>query len=130
MFNSQIKSLIVAGTVAMGAIVATSGTASAEVRGGIYFGGPGFSIGFGDRGYRHHGRYDRYDRHDHWERPRHRSCSPRKAVRKARRKGLRHAHVVRVGHRRIIVSGRKWGERVIMGFGNSKRCPLRFVRSR
>ncbi|MEP1209333.1 MAG: hypothetical protein ABJM29_05450 [Rhizobiaceae bacterium] len=123
MFTSQIKSVIVAGTIALGALSATSGAANAEVRGGIYIGGPGVSIGFGHGG---------YDHHDRWDRPRyHRNrCSPRKAVRKARRKGLRRAHVIRVGHRGVVVSGRKWGERVIMGFGRNHRCPVRFVRHR
>jgi len=123
MFKSQIKSFIVAGTVVMGALSATSGTANAEVRGSIQIGGPGFSIGFGGHGY--------HDYRD-WDRPRYRRnrCSPRKAVRKARRKGLRRARVIRVGHRGVVVSGRKWGERVIMGFGRSNRCPVRFVRHR
>ncbi len=107
----------------MGALSATSGTANAEVRGSIHFGGPGISIGFGDHGYN--------DYRD-WDRPRYRRnrCNARKAVRKARRKGLRRARVIRTSHRGVVVSGRKWGERVVMGFGRSKRCPVRFVRHR
>ena len=129
MFKSQIKSILVAGTVVMGALSATSGTANAEISGSIHFGGPGISIGFGDHGHYGHG-HGYYD--DRWDRPRYRynRCSPRKAVRKARRKGLRRARVIRVGHRGVVVAGRKWGERVIMGFGKSRRCPVRFVRHR
>lgn len=69
MFKSQIKSIIVAGAVVMGAISATNGTANAEVRGSIHFGGPGISIGFGNHGY--------YD-YRGWDRPRFRGnrCSP------------------------------------------------------
>ena len=120
MFKSQIKSVIIAGAVAMGAFAASSSAANADVRGGIYFGGPGFSIGFGNHGFRD------------WDRPRYRvnRCNPRKAVRKARRKGLRRAHVVRVGHRGVIVAGRKWGDRVVVGFGRHRSCPVRFVRHR
>ena len=123
MFKSQIKSVIIAGALAMGAFAASSSAANADVRGGIYFGGPNFSIGFGNHG--HYGFRD-------WDRPRYRvnRCNPRKAVRKARRKGLRRAHVVRVGHRGVIVAGRKWGDRVVVGFGRHRSCPVRFVRHR
>ena len=123
MFKSQIKSFLIAGTVALGALSATAGTASADHRIGFEIGGPGFSFSFGDRGYR--GFRD-------WDRPRYhrKRCSPRKAVRKARRKGLRRAHVVRVGHRGVIVAGRKWGERVVVGFGRHRSCPVRVGRHR
>lgn len=133
MFTNKIKSVLIAGTVALGALVGTAGTASADVRGGIYLDGPGISIGFGerrrDRGFGHRRGWD--DGH-RWDRPRYRSnrCNPRKAVRKARRKGIRNAHVARVGHRGVIVKGRKWGERVTIGFGRSRHCPVRFVRAR
>ena len=128
MFRSSIKSIFIAGTVALGTLVSAGTTAQADVRGGIYIDGPGISIGFGDRRYRDH----RWDRGDRWDRPRfrHRTCKPRKALRKAKRRGLRRAHIVRVGQRGVIVAGRKWGERVVMGFGRHRSCPVRFVRAR
>ena len=121
MFTSKIKSIILAGALAMGALSATSGTASAEVYGGISFDGPGFSIGISNGGYNNN--------HRDWRRPHSRSnrCRPGKAVHKAQRRGIRHAHVVRVSRRGVVVAGRKRGERVTMGFGRSRSCPVRFV---
>lgn len=121
MFTSKLKSIIIAGAVSLGALSTMGSSANAEVRGGIYFSGPGISIGFGDR---HYGRR-------HWDAPRHYNrCRPGKAVRKAKRRGIRRAHIVRVGHRGVVVAGRKWGERVVIGFGNRRSCPVRFVRHR
>ena len=123
MFKSQIKSILIAGTVAFGTLSATSGAANADIRGGIHIGGPCFSIGFDDHGYR--GFRD-------WDRPRYhrKRCNPRKVVSKACSKGLSRAHAVRVGHRGVIVAGRKWGERVVVGFGRHRSYPVRFVRHR
>lgn len=126
MFNTQIKSILIASTLALGTLSTTSGTASAEVRGGIFIGGPNFSVGIASGGHDYrHGGY----RHRHWKRP-HNRCSPRKAVRKAKRRGVRRAHVVRVGKRGVVVAGRKWGERVVIGFGRNRSCPVRFVEAR
>ncbi|MFD0916330.1 hypothetical protein ACFQ14_07930 [Pseudahrensia aquimaris] len=120
MFKS-LKSIALAGTLALGAFAATSTTASAgDVRIGVDLRGPGFDIGIGDRYFRGDRRRDRH----------YRTCSPRKALRKARRNGVRRAHIRRIGHRGVIVSGRKWGERVVMGFGKHRSCPIRFVRAR
>ena len=126
MFSTQIKSILIATTLALGALSATSGTASAEVRGGIYIGGPNFSVGISSGGYGH--RYGGY-RDRRWDLPLNR-CNPRKAVRKAKRRGVRRAHVVRVGKRGVVVAGRKWGERVVIGFGRKRSCPVRFVNAR
>ena len=120
MFTTKVKSIIVAGAVALGTLAASSRAASAELRGAVYFEGPGITIGFGDSGYRDHGHRREYRR----------SCSPRKAVRKARNRGLRRAHIIRVNRRNVVVAGRKWGDRVVMGFANRPSCPVRFVRAR
>lgn len=83
------------------------------------FAGGSFTLQFG-----HGPRYDR---------PRfrnHRVCKPRRALRKAQRRGLRHAHIRRINRRGVVVAGRKWGKRVVMGFANHRSCPVRFVRSR
>ncbi|MEL6505244.1 MAG: hypothetical protein AAFQ10_12410 [Pseudomonadota bacterium] len=121
----SVKSVLVTLGIAlgaMGATAATTTTASADVRGGIYIGGPGFEVGFGD--YRRGPRYE-----DRRYRPRN-FCRPGKALRKARRRGLRRAHIVRVGPRGVVVRGIKWGERVTMGFARNRHCSVRFVRSR
>jgi len=118
------KSAFLAAAIAIGGIAglgATSGTA--EARSGVHveIGGPGFSIDFG-RGYgRHYGR-------PHY---RYRRCTPRRALRKARRMGIRRAYVRRAGYRGVIVAGKRgYRGRVIVGFGNHRSCPVRFVRPR
>ncbi|MEE9374982.1 MAG: hypothetical protein V3V04_01460 [Rhizobiaceae bacterium] len=140
MFTKKIKSALIAVTIGLGAIATTGGAAQAEVRGGVYFSGSGIGIeiGSGHRsthrryGHRRHRYGHRYDRRNGWGRPDYRSnrCNPRKAVRKARRKGLRRAHIVRVNRRGVIVAGRRWGSRVVIGFDRSRRCNVKFVRSR
>ena len=55
-------------------------------------------------------------------------CTPREAVYKAANFGVRHAHIERVGHRLILVKGRKRGNRVTIGFvRNSRHCDVAFV---
>lgn len=151
MFTNKIKSALIAVTMAVGALAATGGAAQADGRGGVYISGGGIGIQIGSgHGYRRshynrswgHGprrdrwdrrnRRDRWDRGNRWDRPTYsrNRCSPRKAVRKARRKGLRNAHVVRVNRRGVIVAGRKWGDRVVIGFDRNRRCGVRFMRSR
>jgi len=110
--------------LSLGALAATTGTASAgheryERRGHI-----GFSIDFGGPRFYDHGYYG--FRH-HRRIKRRRFCRPRKAVRKARRRGVRGAHVIRVGRRGVLVARRKWGDRVVIGFGNRRHCPVRFI---
>ncbi|MCB1463756.1 MAG: hypothetical protein KDJ90_15345 [Nitratireductor sp.] len=72
--------------------------------------------------------------HNDWRRPhrdwdRRHACSPREAVIKARRMGLRHARVARVGHRAIVVAGRDWGRyggyraRIVFA-RNSRHCAV------
>ena len=122
MFKS-IKSIALAGTLALGAFAASSTTASAgDIRIGVHFDGPGFSFGIGDRHYHGHRGHRRHYGHR-------RFCRPGKALRKAQRRGLRRAHIRRAGRRGVVVVGRKWGERVVMGFGRHRSCPVRFVRS-
>lgn len=61
---------------------------------------------------------------------RYHTCNPRRALRKAQRRGIRHAHIRRINGRGVVVAGRKWGERVVIGFANHRSCPVRFVRAR
>ena len=52
-------------------------------------------------------------------------CSFNRAVKKARNKfGVRHAHVVRANHKRIVVKGMKRGHRVRVVFANQRKCPV------
>ncbi len=126
MFASKITSTLIAGVIALGGLAVVNSSANAGSRGGLFFDGPGFHLGFGGN---HYGRRH-FDRYDRWERPRHRRfCRPGKALRKAKRRGIRRAHIVRVGHRGVIVRGRKWGDVVTIGFGRHRSCPVRFVRA-
>lgn len=127
MFIKTLKSTLIAAGLTLGAVAATSGTANAgDIRGGFYIGGPGIQIGIGDFG----PRFYRWDnpRYEH-RRVRRNFCHPRRALKKAKRKGLRRAHVVRIGHRGVVVAGRKWGERIIVNFRNNRKCSVRFVRA-
>jgi len=136
MISNMLKTALVAGSFLLGATVGGVTPASAG-NGYIAFDAPGFSVEFGDRvshrkrhrGY-HHGFFDEdygYRGRRHSRRNR---CTPRRAVRKARRNGIRRAHVVRAGRRGVVVAGRQWGERVVIGFGRHRHCPIRFVRAR
>jgi hypothetical protein len=56
-------------------------------------------------------------------------CSPREAVHKVRRFGVRGAEIKRINHRMIVVSGRKYRERIVVGMERrSRHCEIAFVR--
>ena len=120
-----LRTAVLSAIVGMGAIAAMP--ASAEAAGGsIYLGfgsGHGSSAGF---------RFDDRGRHDYRGPGRHgpdryhaRECSPRDAVRKASRMGVRNARVVDVGRRTIQVAGRGHGHRpAFVVFGKAPSCPV------
>lgn len=77
--------------------------------------------------YRHHTQR----RNDYGVRhyPRQRICRPGRALHKAERRGVRHARIDRVGHRFVIVKGRKRGGKIKMAFyRDSNRCELAWVK--
>jgi hypothetical protein len=51
MMKKTLIATATAGLIAAGAMFATTGTASAD---GVYFNGPGWSVGIGDSGWRHY----------------------------------------------------------------------------
>lgn len=121
-----LRTLTLSAIVGLGAIAAMPASAEAA-SGSIYLGfgasdhGPGARFRFDDRG-RHH--YRGPDRHGPG-RYGARECSPRDAVRKASRMGLRNARVVDMGRRTVKVAGRGHGHRPAMiVFGNSPSCPV------
>ena len=115
MIRTTLKSLAVAATLMVGGVAASTTSANAgDLSIDLRFGGPG-GFFIGDRGFRGF--------HDF-----RRVCTPRKALRKARRNGLRRAHIVRVNGRRIVVAGRSRGDRVVVKFGRHRSCPTRSVR--
>lgn len=131
MFAKFGKTLVLAGALSLGALtaVALTSTPASAASGSLYVGGPGFEFSFGE-GYRSHRRHYRDRYHDRRYYGYRDTCRPRRALRKARHRGLRRAHVVRMGRRNVVVAGRRWGERVVVGFANVRGCPVRFVRAR
>lgn len=71
-------------------------------------------------------RFDGFERHA--RRPG--RCRPRRALRKARRLGLRRAYIHRAGPRGVVIRGRAHGERLAIRFGRASFCPVRNVRVR
>jgi len=137
MVSNMLKTALVAGSFLLGA--AAGGVSPASANGGyVALDTPGFSVEFGERRSERRRHRDRRYRggffeDDHGYRGQRHSrrnrCTPRRAVRKARRRGLNQAHVVRVGRRGVVVAGRHWGERVVVGFGRQRHCPVHFVRA-
>lgn len=135
MFNAA-RTIALSVMIGLGALVATPAAQASDVsvRGGVFIGGghsgPGFGLYIGPDVYghsryrdrrwdrRHDRRWDRHDRR--WHRG---FCKPRRAVRKARRMGLRHAHVAYRNRRVIGVSGYKRGHPRMFVFANVHRCP-------
>ena len=69
-------------------------------------------------------------RHGHY-RPRHRrGCRPGRALRKARRFGVRHAWIHAIGPRGTIVHGRRHGRPVKVGIGHARGCPIVYANRR
>lgn len=116
------KTAALSALLGLGAIAAIPTAAQAQ-SGGVYLGfGQGPSVGFHfvDRG-----RHDLRGRDRHPPRAHHRGhCSPREAVRKASRMGLRDVRVVRDGRRVVEVEGRRHGKRYFtVAFANERGCP-------
>ncbi|MVA97069.1 hypothetical protein GN330_07380 [Nitratireductor sp. CAU 1489] len=114
MFNF-IKTAALASLIGFGAIGASSTSALADgISIGIGGAGGHVSMRFGDGGRHWRGGRD-------FRRP---ACTTQRAVRKARRMGVRRAHVVRANHRVIKIRGRKFGHRVNVVFARAPRCPI------
>lgn len=141
MFSKTIKAATIALSIAGVAVFSAPATAGPS-HGGISIGGAGFSISFGTghggyrgyRGYRGHrgyrgGGYRGYGYGDYGYRPVVRSCSPRRALRKARRIGLRDTYVARVKRHAIVIKGYRYGYPTRVKIGRAGRCPVLAVRS-
>ena len=123
----MLKTAALSALIGFGAIAAMPASAEAAGTSSTYLGfgsGQGASGGFhfgGERGryyYRDSGRHDpgRYQA---------RECSPRDAVRKASRMGLRNARVVDTSRRTVTVAGRGHGPRpAVIVFGKAPSCPV------
>lgn len=69
---------------------------------------------------------DRHHRGPHWghSKPKLPACSPRQALRKAERMGLRHVRIIREDRRAIQVSGRSYRDRAMVTFARAPHCPV------
>ena len=124
-----LRNLTLSALVGLGTIAAIPVAAEAA-SGSVYLGfgsgqNQGVNFRFDDRG-RHHYRGERH----HSERRGHgshhmRECSPRDALGKASRMGLRRARIVDVNRRTIRVAGRSNGHRqATIIFGKAPSCPI------
>lgn len=117
MFNNFKKSFI---AIAISIATLGAGMQSASA------GGVTFEFRYGYHGHGPVVRIDPY--HGKYYRPpssRTYYCSPRKAVKKARKKfGVKHAKIARKNHRKIVVKGYKRGHRVKVVFANHRGCPV------
>lgn len=113
-----ISTVALSAAISLGALAAMPAAAQAQSR--IHLG-----VGVGHHGpvvdvqYRHHHRR-------HHRRPMHRArdCTPREAVYKAARMGMRNARVVGTGMRTIRVSGVVRGYRDHITFARAPNCPV------
>ena len=122
-----LRNAALSALIGFGALASLPAPAQAQ-SGGFYLGfgsgnhGPSVGFHFSDRGrhdYRDRGRQGR-DR-DY----RRGYCSPREAVYKASRMGLRNPRVVGTSHRVVRVEGTRYGHRYhTLTFANSRNCPV------
>lgn len=111
-----LKILTLSAMVGLSGVTLTPMVAQAGDGGGIY-------LRFGDRDSRFGVQFGESGRsYRQWDR---RTCSPREAVRKASRMGMRNARVVDVDRRTITVRGRIDGQRDFITFSRfGRRCPV------
>ncbi|MBO0902130.1 hypothetical protein [Jiella sonneratiae] len=115
MFGKFAKALCVAAALGSAAVAAPSAASAAEYRATLSIGSGGIEF------VRHRGHDARRDHGRHWSR---RGCTPGHALNKARRFGLRHAHVRHVSHRSITVAGRKHRHHAVVRFARFHGCPV------
>ncbi len=128
---SFLKKTALAAVLGLGALTAVMPAASAAgMVSGIEVTQAGYRNGFqGSSGdfeqVRDRGWDNRHNRHDRWQprRDYRGRCAPGLAVEKARRFGLRHARVVDVSPRRVVVAGARYGHQGRMVFANDRGCP-------
>lgn len=120
-----IRNAALSAMIGLGALAAMPAAASAD---SLTFhagnGGAGIGIHIGDRGHDRWRGNDRWRGRDRWHGPRYRACTPRQAVQKAGRMGIRHARIHRASHRSIIVGGRARGHHVRVAFARVPGCPV------
>ena len=113
-----LKTLTLSAMIGLGGIAAMPAAAQAD---GLYLNlgdnDAGFGIYVGERE-RVHRRWDRHSFRDE------RRCTPRRALDKAERIGLRRVAIRDVTRNRIVVTGRDRGDWVSVTFGRGRNCPI------
>lgn len=117
--NTMISRIATAGFVFLAGLGALTPSANAD---NIVLGLNG--TGVVDVQYRDERDWGQRHRHGHgWGNERRGRCDPWLATDKARNQGLRRARVVDVTPRRVVVDGRRHGERHRIVFANVRGCP-------
>ena len=132
MISKTIRTIFLTLAVSLSGIAATSATSQAgSLSIDFRIGGPDFyfSSGRGHYRRRHWNGYRDYRYRDGYRYGR-RICTPRRAIRKARRMGVRGARIVRVNNRVIVVRGYRYGGSAKVKFGRSANCPVIVFRTR
>lgn len=133
--NTFFRNTLAALVVATAGVAASAPTATAgDIGFSLSIGGSGGSIEVRD--HRRHGGWNRFEGHRGdrgWGRGHDRRwdngvCRPHRAVKKARRMGLRRAEIVRANHRKVVVEGFRHHRPVRVVFANERRCPVIRVR--
>lgn len=120
----MLKTIKTAALSALIGIAALGTVVPASAQSGVYLGlggghrSPEVGVWLGDAGGRS------YRRHDDRRYSYRRVCSPEQAVNKARRMGVRNAHVRDVNRNSIRVAGRDRGDRVVLRFAREPGCPV------
>jgi hypothetical protein len=122
--NTFLRNALAALVVATAGVTASAPAATAgDFSFGFSIGGPGGGVVVRDRD--HRGGWNRFEGHRGWDRG---YCKPRKALKKARRMGLRRTDIIRANHRRVVVRGFDRGYPVRVVFANERRCPVIRIR--
>jgi len=139
MISKSIRAIFFTLAVSLSGIAATSATSQAgTLNVDFRISGPGFYFSSGRstisrdhrRGYRDHRRGYRDYRFDRRSGYNRRVCTPRRALRKARRMGVRDARIARVNNRVIVVRGYKYRGYAKVKFARSTSCPVLAFRTR
>ena len=117
--KNTFRNTVIASLVALGGFAAAPSAAQADA---LYF-----QFGVAPGGY-HHYDHDRYDRYVVRDERHGRRCTPERALDKAQDLGFRRVELERVGRNRIVVSGRKHGERRDVVFARERGCPVIRIR--
>ncbi|WAP69242.1 hypothetical protein [Jiella pelagia] len=112
MFKNLAKTLCVVAALGAAGVAAPTAASAGDFRATISIGSGGVEL-VGHRGHRAHGRHIRRA-----------TCTPGKALRKARHFGIHRAHIRSVNRHSITVAGRKHRSHALVRFARVRGCPV------